>query len=78
MNAEGDVPHEGKGQVNHEELEAIFKAAIPFRAAEQRLSNLIQSVLVVACCAITPVLKFIPEAVLWGCAARNPPHGLPV
>ena len=51
---------------SHEELQHIYKDAIPFRVAEQRMSALIQSLLVVACCGITPVLRFIPSAVLWG------------
>ena len=66
VHAKGDVPHQGKGAVDYDELQGIFREAVPFRVAEQRMSNLIQSLLVVACCAITPVLKFIPEAVLWG------------
>lgn len=39
---------------------------MPYEVAEQRWSGLIQSLLVAACLAITPLLKFIPEAVLWG------------
>ena len=33
---------------------------------EQRMSNLIQSVLVGVCLFISPVIKLMPRAVLWG------------
>ena len=67
-----------KAGLDHEELQAIFKEAVPFRVAEQRLSNLIQSLLVAGCCGITPVLRFIPSAVLWGAFAGCFAPGLPV
>ena len=53
----------GMGQ---DKLEAYLESMLPYEVAEQRWSGLIQSLLMAACLAITPLLKFIPEAVLWG------------
>lgn len=53
-------------ELNADELDKHLDRIIPYEVAEQRWTNLIQSVLCAACLAITPLLKFIPEAVLWG------------
>ena len=53
-------------QLSPDKLDATLDRMIPYEVAEQRLSGLMQSLLVAACLAITPLLKFIPEAVLWG------------
>ncbi|KAK9796254.1 hypothetical protein WJX73_004868 [Symbiochloris irregularis] len=49
-----------------DKLDAALDRIIPYEVAEQRWSGALQSGLVAACLAITPLLKFIPEAVLWG------------
>ena len=52
--------------VTRDKLDAYLDRILPFEVAEQRWSVLIQAVLVIACLAITPLLRYIPEAVLWG------------
>ena len=52
--------------MSRDRLEVALEQVVPFEVAEQRWSGFIQSLLVAACLAITPLLKFIPEAVLWG------------
>lgn len=41
-------------------------AYLPVRVNEQRWSNLLQSILVVAAMFATPLLNMIPTSVLWG------------
>ncbi|KAG0577310.1 hypothetical protein KC19_5G147000 [Ceratodon purpureus] len=50
---------------------------LPVEAKEQRLSNLLQSLLVGGCIAAMPVLRRIPTAVLWGYFAFMAIEGLP-
>ena len=50
---------------------------LPVEAKEQRLSNLLQSLLVGGCIAAMPVLRRIPTAVLWGYFAFMALEGLP-
>ncbi|KAK9807489.1 hypothetical protein WJX72_000529 [[Myrmecia] bisecta] len=47
-------------------LECGFEGDLPVGAQEQRMSGLIQSLLVGACLGITLVIKQIPTSVLWG------------
>ena len=39
---------------------------LPVRVKEQRMSNLMQSILMVACVGVMSVVKKIPTSVLWG------------
>jgi len=50
---------------------------LPVEVKEQRLSNLLQSVLVGGCVAAMPVLKRIPTSVLWGYFAFMAIESLP-
>ncbi|KAA8525367.1 hypothetical protein F0562_007215 [Nyssa sinensis] len=57
--------------------EKHIDAHLPVRANEQRLSNLLQSILVgISVCAI-PVIKMIPTSVLWGYFAYMAIDSLP-
>ena len=49
----------------------------PLNVKEQRLSNLIQGVLVGACVGATPAVRQIPKSVLWGYFAYMALEGLP-
>lgn len=49
----------------------------PLNVKEQRLSNLIQGVLVGACVGATPLVRRIPKSVLWGYFAYMSLEGLP-
>ncbi|KAL0429809.1 UNVERIFIED_CONTAM: Boron transporter 4 [Sesamum radiatum] len=46
--------------------EKYIDAYLPVRVNEQRVSNLLQSVLVAAAVCAVPLLKLIPTSVLWG------------
>lgn len=50
---------------------------LPIRVNEQRLSNLLQSVLVVACIFAMPAIRKIPTSVLWGYFAYMAIDSLP-
>lgn len=50
---------------------------LPVEVKEQRLSNLLQSVLVGGCVASMPILKMIPTSVLWGYFAFMALESLP-
>ncbi|KAL3682091.1 hypothetical protein R1sor_000113 [Riccia sorocarpa] len=50
---------------------------IPVQVQDQRLTNLLQSVLVGACAAAMPVIQKIPTAVLWGYFAYMAVESLP-
>ncbi|XP_015945959.1 probable boron transporter 2 isoform X1 [Arachis duranensis] len=50
---------------------------LPFEVKEQRLSNLLQSLMVGACVAAMPLLKKIPSSVLWGYFAFMAIESLP-
>lgn len=49
----------------------------PLNVKEQRLSNLIQGMLVGACVGATPLVRQIPKSVLWGYFAYMALEGLP-
>jgi hypothetical protein len=57
--------------------EKVVDLVLPVEVKEQRLSNLLQSVLVGGCLAAMPVLRRIPTAVLWGYFAFMALEGLP-
>jgi len=59
------------------ELEMHIDAHLPVRVNEQRLSNLLQSLLVAACVAAMPAIKKIPTSVLWGYFAYMATDSLP-
>jgi len=50
---------------------------LPVRVKEQRLSNLVQSLLVGICVAVMPVIKKVPTSVLWGYFAYMAIQSLP-
>lgn len=50
---------------------------LPVRVKEQRLSNLVQSLLVGICVAVMPVIKKVPTSVLWGYFAYMAIESLP-
>lgn len=47
------------------------------QAHEQRMTGLLQSLMVGACLGITPAIKWIPTAVLWGYFAYMALESLP-
>lgn len=50
---------------------------LPVEVKEQRLSNLLQSLMVAGCIAAMPLLKKIPTSVLWGYFAFMAIESLP-
>ena len=50
---------------------------LPVEVKEQRLSNLLQAIMVGGCVAAMPILKKIPTAVLWGYFAFMAIESLP-
>ena len=50
---------------------------LPVRVNEQRLSNLLQSLLVGGCVGAMPVIRMIPTSVLWGYFAYMALDSLP-
>jgi boron transporter len=52
-------------------------AYLPVRVNEQRLSNLLQSLLVAACLGVMPLIQKIPTSVLWGYFAYMSIDSLP-
>lgn len=57
--------------------EKQIDAYLPVRVNEQRLSNLLQSVLVAASVCAMPIIKLIPTSVLWGYFAYMAIDSLP-
>lgn len=53
------------------------KLYLKLQVKEQRLSGLLQSMLVFACLAITPIIQKIPKSVLWGYFAYMAIESLP-
>ena len=72
-----------KGDTNHENTKDTFDpekhidAYLPVRVNEQRLSNLLQSLLVAASVFALPAIKKIPTSVLWGYFAYMAIDSLP-
>ncbi|CAD6341027.1 unnamed protein product [Miscanthus lutarioriparius] len=52
-------------------------AYLPVRVNEQRVSNLLQSLLIAGCIGITPLIQRIPTSVLWGYFAYMSIDSLP-
>ncbi|XP_027931183.1 boron transporter 1-like [Vigna unguiculata] len=71
------------GSINAPVDESIFDVKkeiddlLPVEVKEQRVSNLLQSVMVVGCVAAMPFLKMIPTSVLWGYFAFMAIENLP-
>ncbi|XP_044501904.1 probable boron transporter 2 [Mangifera indica] len=59
------------------DIEKEIDDLLPVEVKEQRLSNLLQAILVGACVSAMPVLKMIPTAVLWGYFAFMAIESLP-
>ncbi|KFK23498.1 hypothetical protein AALP_AAs41097U000100, partial [Arabis alpina] len=60
-----------------ETLFDIEKEILPIEVKEQRVSNLLQAVMVGGCVAAMPLLKIIPTSVLWGYFAFMAIESLP-
>ena len=71
------------GTVDPSVDEAIFDPEkdvddlLPIEVKEQRLSNLLQSLMVGGCVGMMPVIKKIPSSVLWGYFAFMAIESLP-
>ncbi|KAH9289308.1 hypothetical protein KI387_033425, partial [Taxus chinensis] len=50
---------------------------LPVRVKEQRMSNLVQSILVGVCVGVMPIIKKVPTSVLWGYFAYMAIESLP-
>jgi hypothetical protein len=59
------------------DVEREIDDLIPVEVKEQRLSNLLQSIMVGGCVAAMPFLKMIPTSVLWGYFAFMATESLP-
>lgn len=59
------------------DVEKEIDDLIPVEVKEQRLSNLLQSLMVGGCLAAMPLLKKIPTSVLWGYFAYMAVESLP-
>ena len=57
--------------------EKHIDAFLPVRVNEQRMSNLLQSILVCALIFVVPILRRIPTSVLWGYFAYMAIDSLP-
>ncbi|KAF3328777.1 boron transporter 4-like isoform X3 [Carex littledalei] len=57
--------------------EKHIEANLPVRVNEQRVSNLLQSLLVSGCLCAMPIIKMIPTSVLWGYFAYMATDSLP-
>ncbi|XP_008792103.2 boron transporter 4-like isoform X1 [Phoenix dactylifera] len=68
----------GEGELKDRfDPERHIDAHLPVRVNEQRLSNLLQSILVGACLGAMPIIKKIPTSVLWGYFAYMAIDSLP-
>ena len=59
------------------DVEKEIDELLPVEVKEQRVSNLLQSVMVGGCVAAMPILKMIPTSVLWGYFAFMAIESLP-
>lgn len=59
------------------DIEKEIDALLPVEVKEQRLSNLLQAIMVGACVAAMPLIKMIPTSVLWGYFAYMAIESLP-
>ncbi|KAK2986595.1 hypothetical protein RJ640_029637 [Escallonia rubra] len=68
---------DGESRDGQLEIEKHIDACLPVRVNEQRMSNLLQSLLVGASLLAMPVIKMIPTSVLWGYFAYMAIDSLP-
>lgn len=68
---------EGKKERETFDPEKLIDPYLPVRVNEQRVSNLLQSLLVAASVFAMPVIKKIPTSVLWGYFAYMAIDSLP-
>lgn len=70
---------ENEGEIKKETFdpEKHIDAYLPVRVNEQRVSNLLQSLLVAASVCAMPAIKLIPTSVLWGYFAYMAIDSLP-
>lgn len=68
---------EGEEMKGSFDPEKHIDAHLPVRVNEQRVTNLLQSLLVGACLGAMPVIKKIPTSVLWGYFAYMAIDSLP-
>ncbi|XP_062194309.1 boron transporter 4-like [Phragmites australis] len=71
-----EVDEQGKLEEKFDARKHI-EAHLPVRVNEQRLSNLLQSLLVGGCVGAMPVIRMIPTSVLWGYFAYMALDSLP-
>lgn len=75
---EAVLKYEDGGNANGKfDPETCIEAHLPVRVNEQRLSNLLQSVLVGLSVCAMPLIKMIPTSVLWGYFAYMAIDSLP-
>lgn len=67
----------GRTEVQSFDPDKHIDGNLPVRVNEQRLSNLLQSLLVAASVCAMPVIKLIPSSVLWGYFAYMAIDSLP-
>lgn len=70
----GDNGGDQKGKFDPEKN---IDAYLPVRVNEQRMSNLLQSILVAVSLCAVPIMKMIPTSVLWGYFAYMAIDSLP-
>lgn len=68
---------EGQNAKDIFDPEKHIDAYLPVRVNEQRLSNLLQAILLVGAVFVMPVIKLIPTSVLWGYFAYMAIDSLP-
>lgn len=68
---------EGKKSKEKFDPEKHIDAYLPVRVNEQRVSNLLQSLIVAASVCAMPAIKLIPTSVLWGYFAYMAIDSLP-
>lgn len=71
------IGNEGEKANDTFDPEKYIDAYLPVRVNEQRVSNLLQSMLVAASVCAVPVIKKIPTSVLWGYFAYMAIDSLP-
>lgn len=72
-----DFPHGLTKPADEFDLVRDIDAVLPMEVQEQRVSGLLQSLLVAVCLPLTPLIKFCPVAVLWGYFAYMALDSLP-
>lgn len=70
-------PHEKNGKNEKFDPEKHIDAFLPVRVNEQRLTNLLQSILVAGAMFAMYIIKMIPTSVLWGYFAYMAIDSLP-